>query len=80
MGSVRAQVYWNFNMTADRNRAYWANFVETGPGVRLRLGGRDHPLDFSINFLRGVHLINDFNPRRPNYYDLRIGLWYSMSM
>jgi tetratricopeptide (TPR) repeat protein len=80
MGAVRAQLYWNFNVTVDRNRAYWANFVETGPGVRLRLGGRDHPLDFSINFLRGVHLINDYNPRRPNYYDLRIGLWYSMAM
>jgi tetratricopeptide (TPR) repeat protein len=80
MAAVRAQLYWNFNLTTDRNRAYWANFVETGPGVRLRLGGRDHPLDLSINFLRGVHLINDYNPRRPNYYDLRIGLWYSMAM
>jgi hypothetical protein len=76
----RTQVYWNLNVTADRNRAYWANFVEFGPGVRFRLAGGPRPLDFSINALRGVHLINEGNPRGPNYYDLRIGLWYSMAM
>ncbi len=79
-GRFRAQLYWNLNVTADRNRAYWANFVEFGPGVRFRLAGGPRPLDFSINALRGVHLINQGNPRRPNYYDLRIGLWYSMAM
>jgi tetratricopeptide (TPR) repeat protein len=79
-GPFQTQVYWNFNVTADRNRAYWANFVEFGPGVRFRLAGGVRPLDFSINALRGVHLVNEGNPRRPNYYDLRIGLWYSMAM
>ena len=32
-----------------------------------------------IHFLRGVHLLNEFNPRRPNYYDLRVSLWYSFA-
>ncbi len=79
-GRLRTQVYWNLNVTADRNRAYWANFAESGPGVRFRLTGGARPLDLSINALRGVHLINEGNPRGPNYYDLRIGLWYSMAM
>jgi hypothetical protein len=79
-GPFQTQVYWNFNVTADRNRAYSANFVEFGPGLRFRLAGGVRPLDFSINALRGVHLVNEGNPRRPNYYDLRIGLWYSMAM
>ena len=77
---LRSQLYWNLNLTADRNRTYWANYVEFGPGLRVRIAGRSRPLDLSVNFLRGVHLINEGNPRRPNYYDLRIGLWYSLAM
>ncbi len=38
-GSVRVtgpmQVYWNANVTFDVQRQYWANFVETGPGIRI---------------------------------------------
>jgi Flp pilus assembly protein TadD len=76
-GALQAQVFWNFNVTADVKRLYWANFVETGPGLRLRVPGVSPPMDLSISFVRGVHLINDFNPRRPNYFDLRVSLWYS---
>jgi hypothetical protein len=79
-GGVRAQAYWNFNFTVDRQRAYWANFVETGPGFRFRLPAARHPLEFSVNFVRGVHLVNESNPRRPNYFDLRIGLWYAFAL
>ena len=78
-GRLRAQVFWNFNVTTDRNRAYWANFVEFGPGIRFRLPGVSPPMNLDIHFLRGVHLVNDFNPRRPNYYDLRVSLWYSFA-
>ena len=31
------QLYWNANLTADAQRQYWANFVETGPGIRMSL-------------------------------------------
>ena len=78
-GRLRAQVFWNFNVTTDRNRAYWANFGETGPGIRFRLPGVSPPMNLDIHFLRGVHLVNEFNPRRPNYYDLRVSLWYSFA-
>ena len=78
-GRLRAQIFWNFNVTTDRNRAYWANFVETGPGIRFRLPGVSPPMNLDIHFLRGVHLVNEFNPRRPDYYDLRISLWYSFA-
>ncbi len=76
-GALRAQVFWNFNLTTDVKRLYWANFVETGPGVRLRVPGVSPPMDLSISFVRGVHLVNRYNPRRPNYFDLRVSLWYS---
>jgi Flp pilus assembly protein TadD len=76
-GPLKAQVFWNFNVTTDAKRLYWANFVETGPGLRLRVPGVSPPMDFSISFVRGVHLVNAYNPRRPNYFDLRVSLWYS---
>ena len=72
------QFYWNANATLDAKRQYWANFVETGPGVRIRSKLPDFPL-ISVGFLRGVYTVNENNPRRPNFYDLRIGLWYALS-
>lgn len=77
LGWLRSQVFWNAHVTFDRRREYYANFVEFGPGFRFRVPRVRPPLDISISALRGVYLINEANPRRPNYYDLRIGLWYS---
>ena len=69
------QAYWNFNGTADLKREYWANTAETGPGVRWKY----EAVQFSVNFLRGVYLLNQGNPYRPNYNDIRIGIWYALS-
>jgi len=69
------QVYWNWNATVDAKGEYWANTVETGPGVRFRLS----PLQFTVNFLRGAYLVNQSNPYRPNFNDVRIGVWYAFT-
>jgi hypothetical protein len=66
-------------VTFDRRSDYYANFVEFGPGFRFRIPHSSPPIDLTISALRGVYLINLYNPRRPNYYDLRIGLWYSFA-
>ncbi len=76
-GGLQTQFYWNYNATADTNRQYWANFLETGPGMRFKLQGLPKSMLFSVNFLRGVYALNDGNPRRPNYFDLRAGFWYA---
>ncbi len=34
-----AQFFWNWNATVDALGQYWANYVETGPGVRFRFEG-----------------------------------------
>ncbi|MDP8979909.1 MAG: tetratricopeptide repeat protein [Acidobacteriota bacterium] len=73
----RAQVYLNWNASVDRLRQYWANAVETGPGVRFRVVGL--PLLFSVDLLRGVYTVNEGNPRKPNYFDLRAGFWYAIT-
>ncbi|HYM11749.1 MAG TPA: tetratricopeptide repeat protein [Bryobacterales bacterium] len=78
-GFLRSQLFWNTNVTFDRRSDYYANFVEFGPGFRFRVPHVSPPVDLTISALRGVYLINLYNPRRPNYYDLRIGLWYSFA-
>ncbi len=69
------QMYWNWNVTTDVKRQYWANSLETGPGVRLRVGA----ILFSIDTLRGAYLVNAGNPHAPFYNDLRIGAWYAFT-
>jgi Flp pilus assembly protein TadD len=77
-GGFQPQIYWNANVNADRLHQYWANTVETGPGLRFRF--RDFPRAlFSVNFVRGAYTINLDNPRRPNYFDFRVGLWYAFT-
>jgi hypothetical protein len=78
VGAWKVQFYWNANATTDARRQYWANFVETGPGVSLRSRQPGFPV-LSVNFLRGAYLVNEGNPRRPNFSDLRIGVWYALS-
>jgi Flp pilus assembly protein TadD len=78
-GGFQSQLYWNANVTVDRLRQYWANYAETGPGLRFRFRDLPKSLLFSVNFLRGAYLVNLDNPRRPNYFDLRIGLWYAFT-
>jgi Flp pilus assembly protein TadD len=76
---LQAQIYFNFNGTADRLRQYWANYVESGPGIRFRVRDLPKGMLFSVNFLRGVYTVNEYNPRRPNFFDLRAGFWYAFT-
>jgi Flp pilus assembly protein TadD len=79
LGGLQSQLYWNGGATADRLHQYWANYVETGPGLRFRFRDLPKNLLFSVNFLRGAYTVNLDNPRRPNFFDLRIGIWYAFS-
>jgi Tfp pilus assembly protein PilF len=79
LGSFHIQFYWNANATVDATGQYWANYVETGPGVRFRFEGMPQSLLFSVNVLRGAYLINQGNPRGPNFNDVRVGIWYAFS-
>ncbi len=33
----------------------------------------------TVNLLRGAYLVNQGNPRGPNFYDLRMGVWYAFT-
>ena len=78
-GGFHAQVFWNGNATVDAKSQYWANTIETGPGVRFRFESLAPSLLFSVNLLRGAYLVNTGNPRGPIYNDLRIGVWYAFT-
>ncbi|MEP7362481.1 MAG: tetratricopeptide repeat protein [Acidobacteriota bacterium] len=78
-GAMNLQLTWSANVTADPKRQYWANYVETGPGIRFRWDSLPPSVVFTIDALRGAHTINADNPRRPNYTDIRIGFWYAIT-
>jgi tetratricopeptide (TPR) repeat protein len=66
------QLYWNGNVTVDSHRETWANFVETGPGIRWLVA----PSSFlTVNLLRGSYLFS----HRDSFTDLRAGFWYAFS-
>jgi Tfp pilus assembly protein PilF len=75
---VHAQLYWNVDVTADAKGQYWANYAETGPGLRFRFDAIPSVL-FSVNALRGSYFVNEGNPRGPNFNDLRVGIWYAFT-
>jgi len=78
-GSLSAQLSWNANLTVDEKRQYWANFVETGPGLRFTAAFLPSSMYFTVSALHGVYLVNEGNPRRPNFNDIRAGVWYAFS-
>jgi len=78
-GGFQSQLFLNVNGTVDRLRQYWANFVEAGPGIRFKFQNLPKSMLFSVSFMRGVYTVNEGNSRRPNYFDLRAGLWYAFT-
>ena len=79
-GGLRAQFYWSANLTLDSQQQYWAQFAETGPGIRWRDQSMPASMWFSLQVLRGAYLVNAGNPRRPNFDDVRAGVWYAFSL
>jgi Tfp pilus assembly protein PilF len=73
----QSQLFWNYHVTADAQRQYWANFFESGPGLRFRWHWMPPSLSFTVCALRGAYRIMDGNPRAPVFYDLRAGIWYA---
>jgi Flp pilus assembly protein TadD len=76
---LRAQAYWNGNLTFDSGRQEWANFFELGPGLRLRWDALTPSLVFSVNLLRGAYLRPVQSPRQPVFFDLRAGFSYALT-
>jgi tetratricopeptide (TPR) repeat protein len=72
---LRAQIYWNANVTLDSKRQDWANFIETGPGLRFTSSWLPPSMYLTVNTLRGAYLTS----ARAHFTDLRTGVWYAFS-
>ncbi len=79
LSTFRVQPYWSVNATVDVKRQYWANYAETGPGFRFHPPATPASMWISVGVVRGVYLVNEGNPRRPNYNDFRAGVWYAFT-
>jgi hypothetical protein len=77
LSGLRLQVCGNANVTTDAKQQYWANSAEAGPGVRFRWDALPQSMVLSAGLLRGAYTRNEGNPRRPNYIDVRAGVWYA---
>lgn len=75
--ALRGQIFWNSDITVDTQRQYWANYGDMGPGIRIHPGWLPQSVWLDASALRGVYLRNEGNPGRPNFIDLRIGIWYA---
>jgi tetratricopeptide (TPR) repeat protein len=78
LGPVQMQFYWNVNVTLDQKRQAWANFFESGPGVRWRFTWMPSSLYFTANYLRGSYTIEGA-PGGPTFTDIRAGFWYAFT-
>jgi len=79
LAGLKTQVFWASNFTFDVKRQYWANFAETGPGVRIHPPHTPAATTVTVSLIHGVYLVNAGNPRGPNYNDFRIGVWYAFT-
>ncbi|HEY7388444.1 MAG TPA: tetratricopeptide repeat protein [Bryobacteraceae bacterium] len=75
---LRAQVYWNFNTTVDAQRQGWANFVETGPGIRIHGDFMPPSMYLLLDSMRGWYLIHGAYPVA-HFTDIRAGIWYAVT-
>jgi Flp pilus assembly protein TadD len=73
------QLLLNANVTQDAKAQYWANTLEFGPGIKIKAPFLPPGAYFSTDFLHGVYTNNEYNPRRPNYNDIRVGFWYAFT-
>ena len=71
---LRAQLYWNANLTVDARRQGWANFRETGPGIRIHADFMPPPMFLTVNLMQGMYL-----PHGAHFTDLRAGMWYAFT-
>jgi hypothetical protein len=69
------QLHWNGNITLDARRQDWANFVETGPGLRVPVA---QSMYLTFNLLRGAYLIGTPSSHG-TFNDVRAGFWYAFT-
>ncbi len=78
LGPLQTQFYWNVNLTMDQKREPWANFLETGPGIKFRLPSMPSSLYLTVNYLRGSYTVPGYQ-YGSSFNDFRAGFWYAFT-
>jgi Tfp pilus assembly protein PilF len=78
LGALQTQFYCNVNLTMDQKREPWANFFETGPGLRFRVAAMPSSLYLTVNYLHGKYTVAG-DPYGPTFNDFRAGFWYAFT-
>jgi len=76
--SIETQFFWNNNIIRDEKGLEWANFVESGPGVRFRWAWMPRSLLFTVSAVRGSFSVTQ-HYREQTFRDLRMGFWYAIT-
>jgi len=76
--TLRAQLFWCANLTVDTTRQFWANFIETGPGIRLRPAFMPKSMYVMTAAVTGKYLHTLYFDY-PLYSDLKVGVWYAFT-
>ena len=69
----RVEPYWNLNATLDARGEGWANFIETGPGIRLLGKPLPRATWVRLDVLRGEYRSGK------TFSDIRAGFWYAFT-
>jgi hypothetical protein len=72
--AFRAQVYGIGNLVFDSQRQEWANFGETGAGLRISGSFLPESMYLTLDVMRGRYLVKD-----GGFNDLRAGVWYAFA-
>lgn len=82
-GHTSAQISLNANYSRDLKSEYWANSVETGPGLKAHLQWMPKNLFWTTDFLLGFYLagpqIDKDYQQHYRYTDLRLGFSYAVT-
>ncbi len=81
--NTSAELLWNLNYVRDMKNQYWANTIETGPGLKVRMPWMPRNVYLSADFLRGIYtekpyIDRQFHPHS-NYNDIRVSFWYAIT-
>lgn len=75
---LRAQAYWNFNLTIDDPRRDGRILAELGPGIRFHGAFMPPSMYLIVDSMQGAYLIHGSYPVA-HFADLRAGVWYAIT-
>jgi len=78
-GGFHFQTLWNANLTADAQRQYLGELCRNRPRHPFPIRVTPAVAAVFRELSTGAYPVNEGNPRRANYNELRVGVWYAFT-